>query len=341
MIMKLAVIGLGFGKKHARSILSEAVNAELVAVADIDNKQSIWGKEWNVPFYQDYKEMIRKQRPDGVIVAVPPHMHSEVGIECACLGVHLFIEKPITNTIEEADELLQEVERNNVQLLIGHNQRFDPSVEKAKEHFLSEQLVGFHVFSVLSKAPSYFSQDWRKKREFGGGPLVSNGIHDIDRIRYICGDIKRVTASKANKVRGYEVEDTVAVSIECANGAVGTLYLSDCSHPIMDYTDYYFGTDSSIMFDCPTMYGIEGRHRFQKVEWEDIEKSHPERKKIVEGVEFPLVDTHCQEIEHFCKVIQGLEQPKTPGEDAKKTLTMLLAIIQSADTNKPVDICNE
>ncbi len=339
--VKLAVIGLNFGKTHARNIKTDSVDAELVAVCDILEPLAAFAKELEVPFYTDYKEMFEKEHLDGIVIAVPPHVHAEVATFFLEHGVHTFVEKPITHSLEEADALIAASEKSGAKLLVGHQHRFDPGVMLTKQKIESGeigQLIGFHVYGVYSKLKGYFKDEWRNKRETGGGPLTSNGIHDIDRIRYICGDIESVTALMSNKYRGFEVEDTMAVSIKCKNGVVGTYYVSDCSYPTTEYTDTYFFGDASVRFNCSSMYPTEGRHSFEEATMNDIHPAYYLRELDVNKKVLPGQNNHAVEMNHFSKVIQGLEEPMTTGEEGKKTLQTLLAILESAEKQMTVKL---
>lgn len=339
--VKLAVIGLNFGKTHVRNILSGQTDGELVAICDLIEGYSDFAKECNVNFYTNYKEMLEKEKLDGVVIAVPPHVHAELSIYCLEHGVNTLVEKPVSNSLEETDKLLTAAAKSNAKLLVGHQHRFDPGVELTKKNIQSNEigsLIGFHIYGVYAKFQDYFKEDWRNMRVTGGGPLTSNGIHDIDRIRYICGDIDTVTALMSNTYRGFEVEDTMAVSIKCKNGVVGTYYISDCSYPLTEFTDSYYTSKASIRFNCSSMYPTEGRHTFEVSTLNDASPAYYLREREIKTTIIPAHNNHLNEIEHFTKVIKGLETPRTTGEDAKKTLQALLAIVESAEKQKTIKL---
>lgn len=333
--LKLAVIGLGFGKRHANLIHSESFEADLAAVSDINPDFSAFAAKLGVPFYTDYAEMIRREKPDAVVVAVPAHYHAAVGAACMEHGVHVLMEKPIANTLADADSLIESAKRNGVHLEIGHMYRFDKGVELAKQKLANKeigQLAGFHIFSTYLKSPSYFNQEWRTKRDIGGGPLLTNCIHDLDRLRYVSGELETVSALMSNAVRQFEVEDTIAVSIKCTNGAVGTIFLSDCSHRAEPFTDYYFGTKASMMFNSSSFYVDDPRHLFQQVSW-DYGKNQRIEQTVLEKE-----NNHLKLLLHFCRVIQGKADPRTTGKDGRKTLQALLAIQEAMLTQRVVTI---
>jgi predicted dehydrogenase len=339
--LRLAVVGLNFGIKHAQNILSDSVDGRLVAVCDLDPSYRDFAEAAGVSFYQDYRQLLEKEKIDGAVIAVPPHKHSEIGVEFALRGVHLFVEKPITSTLQEADELIDAACGNGLCLLVGHMQRFDPNVERAKEMIQAGELggiVGFQMTSAMVKSPSYFRQSWKHSRATAGGPFVSNGVHDVDRLRYLCGDVACVSGFMSNAYRGYEVENSAAVSFEMKNGAVGTYLLTDCGQTFFEYTDMYYGPEVSIAFNCSSMASTRHKHLFEKVSWKPVEKGHYERRKEIELIESPVVDCHLAEMQHFCRVIRDGEEPRTSGEDAKESLRLLLAVLEAGVQRKTVHL---
>ena len=134
-------------------------------------------------FYRDYEEMIEKEHLQGVIIALPNHLHVPVGITCAQKGLHLFVEKPIAPSVSEANRLVEAAKENKVHILVGHQRRFNPLVEKTRELIRGGalgRLVGMSVMSAVLKPPPYFEGRFSWRKEKGGGPILINLIHDVD-----------------------------------------------------------------------------------------------------------------------------------------------------------------
>lgn len=335
---KLAVIGLNFGKKHAAYIAEGNVRGTLAAVADLDPKYEELAQKLGTVFYTDYKKMLEEIRPDGVIIAVPPKLHTPFAIECMKNGADVMVEKPIALTSEEADQMIRASAQYGKQILVGQHHRFDPSVRKAKERLESGELgkvIGFHVYGTLPKPEWYFAQDYKKLRSAGGGTVANNGIHDADRIRYIFGDVESVYAMKGNRCRGFEVEDTAAVAIRCKNGVVGTYYISDCSHPISEYSDCYFAEKGSIRLCSSSFYAQKSFHTYQEGSLGEG-FDYWQREHIIKTEKIQLQDNHGKEVEHFCDVILDGAEPVTTAEEGKKSMEFMNAIIESMDTGKVI-----
>src|SRR5207237_7798811 len=119
-------------------------------------------------------------------------------------------------------------ERAGVALLVGHHRRYNPVIEKSRELVRSGalgKLITVVALWLIRKPDDYFEIAWR--REQGGGPILINLIHDIDDLRYICGEIDSVQAMTSNAMRGFAVEDTAAITLRFFNGAIGTVTVSD------------------------------------------------------------------------------------------------------------------
>src|SRR4030042_3400184 len=120
------------GTPHAR-ILKKVAEGDLVAASDVDEKQKAVTEELGIKFYKNYEEMIEKEGLQGVILVVPNHLHAPIGIACAQKGLHLFVEKPIAQSVSEADRLVEAAKQNKVRILVGHQRRVSSLVEKARE----------------------------------------------------------------------------------------------------------------------------------------------------------------------------------------------------------------
>ena len=342
--VKIGLIGLGLmGTPHAR-ILKKVDECDLVAASDVDEKQEKVAEELGIKFYKNYQEMIAKESLQGVILAVPNHLHVPIGIACARKGLHLFVEKPIAQSVSEADRLIVAAKENRVQILVGHQRRFSSLVEKAREIITGGELgrlVGVNITWALLKPGSYYEgpMSWRKEK--GGGPILINLIHEIDNLRYLCGEIDEVYAVVSNKIRNFPVEDTASITLRFKSGAVGTVFLTDCTpsltswegttgeNPLL-YSDFgncynFFGTEASLLF--PQM-----KRRY----YADPAKTGWNYPITEQGYKISRVDPYIKEFSHFCRVIQGKETPRISGEDGKRTLEATLAIQRSGETGQPI-----
>lgn len=342
--VRIGLIGLGLmGTPHAR-ILKKVEECDLAAASDVDEKQKGVTEELVINFYRNYEEMIEKESLQGVVLAVPNHLHAPIGVACAGKGLHLFVEKPIAQNVAEADRLIEAARENEVQILVGHQRRFSSLVEKAREIVNGGELgrlVGVTITWALLKPGSYYEGPLSWRKEKGGGPILINLIHEIDNLRYICGEIEEVYAQVSNRVRNFPVEDTAGVALRFKNGALGTIFLSDCTPSLTSwegttgenpylYSDFgncyqFFGTEASLLF--PQM-----KRRY----YSDPAKAGWNYPVTEQGYKIAREDPYIKEFSNFCRVIQGKEIPRISGEDGKKTLEATLAIQRSGETGQPI-----
>jgi predicted dehydrogenase len=343
--VRLGLIGMGLiGTPHARTL--QGVNeCALVAIADIDEKYKANATELGINYYRDYEEMITKEQLDGVIIATPNHLHAPMSIVCARQGLHLFVEKPIASSVAEADRLIEAAEQNKVRVLVGHQRRFNARVEKARDVVRGGELgklVGATITWALLKPREYFEGPFAWRRERGGGPILINLIHEIDNLRYICGEITEVFALTSNRVRNFSVEDTASVTFHFDNGAVGTAFVSDCVPSLSAY-EATTGENPLVYHDfgnCYHFYGTEASLLFpqmKKLFYQDDAKvgwHYPITEQGLKVVD--REDPYVKEFRHFARVVRGEEAPRISAEDARQTLEVTLAIQRSGETRQPI-----
>ena len=188
--MKLGIIGAGvIGKTHIKTAVA-STDFELVGVADPDPDALALPRQYGIPCYQTHQELLAEIKPDAVIVATPNRLHVPIGIECARAGIHVFVEKPIAESVEAANELNAEAKKAGVVVQVGHHRRHYNRTKEARRIVRSGEigeLVGVAGMWASLKPDSYYQVPWRTQP--GGGPVMINLIHEIDSLRFICGEI--------------------------------------------------------------------------------------------------------------------------------------------------------
>ncbi|MEW9673036.1 Gfo/Idh/MocA family protein [Ammoniphilus sp. 3BR4] len=339
--MRIAVFGLNHGYKFASDAL-KIPGVELVAVAGDNELSEKRARELNVPLYKNYKDLIGECDLDGAIITLPNQLHKEAVEACANKGLHVLVEKPIASTIEEGEEIIQICAKNQVRLMVGHHRRFSSKVAKLKEIISSGMLgeiVGVNMLWVLAKDRPYFSEGWRLVQ--GGGPLLINGIHDIDTLRYVTGlNIDSVYTAARNSIRKNQVEDSASVILETKEGATVNYFISDGvpapwsydanlkENPKFAHYDencfYFFGTKGSLSFPDMKMYFYEE----ENYGWE--------HKLVVEQFRVADNDPMTAELMHFIDVMKGEAEPLVTGEDGLETLKVIEAIRLSANRGQKI-----
>jgi len=226
---KIAVAGAGtIGLVHIDR-LRDSPTCALSAIIDPSPSAVAVAAKEGVPLFKTLDELFASVRPEGIILATPNHLHVEQALRCLDAGVPILLEKPIATLLEDGELLVTAIEASGVPVLIGHHRAYSPIMAKAKQIVDSGKLgklVGVMGSAVFFKPDHYFADNpWRT--QVGAGPILLNMIHEVHSLRMLCGDVVSVQAISSNAIRGFPVEDTVAISLRFASGALGSFLLSD------------------------------------------------------------------------------------------------------------------
>lgn len=196
--VRAAVIGAGtIAERHVRAMLAHQ-RTELIAVSDIQLQRAKALAQGRAAVYADYKEMIRQERPDVVVITLPHYLHKETAVFSAEQKCHVLLEKPMAMNAAESREINQAAVRNGIVLAVGHMQHYFPANAEAKKIAASGQL-GRLVMVHDKRYGNYFRKErpeWFLQREKAGGGVVINlGSHSIDKVQWITGrEIVKVRA---------------------------------------------------------------------------------------------------------------------------------------------------
>jgi predicted dehydrogenase len=343
--VRIAVAGAGLiGRRHLEEIDAGSA-AELASIVDPSPTAQEVADEFGVPLYRSLAELFERDRPEGVILATPNQLHVDGGLECVAAGVPVIVEKPIGDTVEGAARLVEAAEAAGVALLTGHHRNYSPIMARARQIVQSGVLgsiVAVVGTALFYKPDDYFEVGSGWRRQPGGGPILLNLVHEVNNLQSLVGDVVRVQATTSNATRGFPVEDTAALVLTFANGALGTFLLSDtaasarsweqtsqenASYASCPDEDCYHlaGTTGSLSVPTMRLKVFPGTRSW----WEPFDTS---------TVELERSDPLAHQIEHFAAVIRGTAEPICSGRDGLKTLRVVDAVVASARTGQPVDL---
>ena len=346
---RISVAGAGLiGLRHIEEI-QKSKSETLASIVDPSPKAAELAKKEGVAIYPSLAELFAKDKPDGVILATPNQMHVAQGMECIAAGVPVLVEKPLGDTVEAAQSLVETAEKANHKLLVGHHRPHSPILHKAVEIIKSGVLgsiVGVMGSAVFYKpdADGYYDAPYEWRRKIGGGPILLNMIHEVGNLRAMVGEIVAVQAFASNATRGFEVEDTVSINLRFANGALGTFLLSDTgacprsweqtSQENKAYSTYpdedaYVIVGSKGSLSVPTMRLKTYARDQDRSWWKPFQCSQ---------IELDREDPLAKQIEHFGAVIRGEVKPLVTGRDGLQNLRVTEAISAAAKTGGIVEI---
>jgi predicted dehydrogenase len=344
--LRIAVAGAGaIGRRHIE-LIGESKECVLSAIADPSPAASEIAQRTGVPRFATLADLLANDRPDGVIDATPNSLHVTNALQCLDAKVAVLVEKPVAHSVEEGERLVRAVQAApGARVLVGHHRAHSPILAKAREIIQAGTLgsvVGVTASAMFYKPDRYFTDaPWR--RQIGGGPILINLIHEIGNLRSLCGEIVSVQASKSSATRGFEVEDTAAILLRFANGALGTFLLSDTaaaarsweqtSQENKDYASY----DDE---DCYVIAGTKGSLSIPTMRLKTYGATQV--RSWFEPFEAPVAavdrrDPLELQLAHFCAVIREEAKPLVTALDGLQNLRIVEAIAVAAESCAVVD----
>ena len=211
--LKCAVIGVGvMGKSHVRTY-AQIPHIELVAISDINAAEGKKvAEQFQTKFYQDYRELLEKEKPDIVSVCVPTSFHYPVAKYCMSKKINILLEKPIAGSVEEARKLVDFAKKNKVKFLVGRIERFNPAVKHVKMMIKRGDLG--QITSLIFRRVGGFPPQIKD-----ANIAVDLAIHDIDIANYLLEDLpKSITVyKKKNHIK--RREDSVDLFLTYKNAS--------------------------------------------------------------------------------------------------------------------------
>jgi len=315
--LNIAVIGTGhLGKEHAR-IYSEIPEVNLVGVVDVNkNVGEAVAKRCNTKYYSSFKEILSKV--DVASVVVPTKFHYEITKELLLNGIHVLVEKPMTGTVSEAEDLIKLGQQNSAILQPGYIERFNPALEAIQKLDISLKFIECHRLSPFT----FRSADI--------GVVLDLMIHDIDIILYLSkSKIKRIDAVGVNVIS--DKEDIANARIQFENGCVANITASRVSFEPMRKIRL-FSENSYISLDYQKqealIYKKSPKLTLKSINTESKNVSTLEDLKNfsfgdllkIERIKMSTQEPLRKELESFINCIKNGEPPVVSGEEGIKAI---------------------
>ncbi|MBQ7348813.1 MAG: Gfo/Idh/MocA family oxidoreductase [Clostridia bacterium] len=232
--MKTAIVGLGvIGKVHKKIIESQGY--DLVAICDVDpEKKEISGQ---ANFYDDYIEMLEKEKPDVVHICTPHYLHAQMVIEALNRNINVLCEKPLCIREEEIDGVLKAEEKSSAILGVCHQNRYNQENVFVKGYLKDKNIVGGFGSVVWNRCKDYYAQaEWRGKwATEGGGVLINQALHTLDLMQWLIGMPTTLSSDVINLTLKNHIEVEDMASIVCSGNAKFTFFATNggcCDFPV-------------------------------------------------------------------------------------------------------------
>lgn len=239
--MHIGIIGCGRIAGHHCDSIVRTDGAELIAVCDLDNSKSeAYGKKFGVNYYQNYHTMLLENPSiDTVVIVTPSGMHYEHAMDVLNkYQKNIIVEKPTFMRSSDVINAYKKASEVGVSIFPVFQNRHNLAVQRVMQGIKHGELGGLRTIAVRvrwCRPQRYYDlAPWRGTFSMDGGCLTNQGIHHIDLLRKMAGEVKKVYSAHRTFGAEIEVEDTVTATLEFTSGAIGTLEITTAARPL-DY----------------------------------------------------------------------------------------------------------
>jgi len=329
----IAVIGTGMWGKRMLAAVKRTPSLRLVACYSRNAEaRAATAFEFGCAAPESFDETIHWTGVQGVLLITPNNIHAKQARACAGSGKHVFVEKPIADTLEDGLAMQAACESAEVTLFVGHGFRRLGAARKVKQVLEEGRLGKVVLVEANFSLPGTLTPDkWRSYRETcPGGPLMQLGVHHSDTLQYWLGPVSRVRGTFAHLATSAAIDDVGVAQLEFENGALGTLTGSYVSPKT--YYLHLYGTEG--VLDYQTDMSI----------WPNSIQMDPattltfRTKSGVEKLEFDACDMLVDELDEFARCIQGTAQPETGALEGVRALDLILSAIRSHEAGTPITL---
>jgi predicted dehydrogenase len=311
-LIRTGVIGTGYlGKFHADKY-SELAESELVGIVDTDYEaaQTI-SNRLKVPAFKSYEELF--DRVDAVSIVVPTELHHKIAKDFLLNGIDVLVEKPMTTTLEEAEDLIETAKKNKCVLQVGHLERFNAAVLALNNVIKQPLFIESHRLAPF------------KDRGTDVDVILDIMIHDIDIILNIVGSPVKAIHAVGVPVVSSENNDIANVRLEFESGCVANVTASRISAKEMRKIRI-FQHDKYLSID----YAAQQVEVYGKTDSDE----HDTPQITYDQIDIKQGDSLKEEIRSFLNAVKSRSIPEVPGEAGKNALKVALEIVEQIETKK-------
>jgi predicted dehydrogenase len=333
-----AIIGAGMVARYHATAIGRIPGARLVAICRSDPARAEeTAAQFGVPCLTDEAALLARDDVDAVCICTPSGLHAAQTIAAARAGKHVLVEKPIALTLADADAMIAACQQAGVRLGVALQRRTEPEFQRVQAAMaagdLGRPVLGSINMPYLRQQSYYDSADWRGTWALdGGGALMNQGIHLVDLLLWLMGDVAEVRAASATLAHAIEVEDCVTATLRFANGALGSIAATTAAGPGFPHRVEIYGERGGVQ--------IEGE---QVVRWEGggaPTAGIARREPVAAGAGASPTGIgavgHTRLLEDFVAAIRDRREPLAPGREGRRSLALVLAVYEAARTGQSV-----
>jgi UDP-N-acetyl-2-amino-2-deoxyglucuronate dehydrogenase len=330
--------GGGISDTHARAA-AEIEGVSVVALGGANSaKVKAIADRYDAAVYTDIEALVRHRPMDVLLIGTPSALHAEAGISAARAGLHVLMEKPLDVTTEKSDAVISACAKAGVKLGVFFQDRFAPDMVRLKtaidEGALGRPLLGSARVKWWRPTEYYSASRWRGKAALdGGGAVMNQGIHTVDLLLWLWGDVTRVFARQKAALHQIEVEDTLVATLEFANGALATFEATTAAFPGYPRQIELSGTEGTIIVQQDRILSVD-----LKTPRADLEGGAGSANAAASSPVVSDVRGHKAVIEDFLRAIRDGSEPRCNGAEGRRSVTLVEALYRSARTGAPVEV---
>lgn len=312
-------------------------DTKIVAVVDTDRqKAEAASRDFNVPeVSQNWSKVVSGKEVDAVSIALPNYLHAAVAIEAMRRGKHVLVEKPMAISVEDADRMVAESKKAGVVLMAEQTMRFQPANNVAKE-LVAKGVIG-EVRTFRSRHSHPGPQNWSAGSDWffdpqqaGGGTIVDLGVHNIDFIRWLIGaEVVEVAAFASSRgSQGKEIDYDAASVLRFVNGTLGVAEMSWTTQP-GDNSTILYGEKGNLVISkrAPHLY-VDFPEKEPLIFNLSLPAGTIENARFIPAI--PSSPSFGGPFRHFVNCIKRGTAPVVSCEDSRQTVSVILAILESA-----------
>lgn len=336
---RIAIVGLGMAvTPHARGLMDLSGEIEVVhAFSPSEARRRAFADRFPFPTCDSLDTILADDSVEAVAVFTPANTHRDIGLACAAAGKHVLMEKPLDITTARAVELVEGCRRAGVTMGVVLQHRFRPAGMRLAQMLADGELgriVGCSTAIRLWRPQSYYDEPGRGSfARDGGGVLISQGIHTLDLMLSLAGQVDMVTGfATTTPVHRMETEDMVCAAMRFDNGAFGTVDATTAAYPGFLEEIVITGEKGTAR-----LAGTELLVQLQDGRRVAIEADRSAGGTGADPMAFPH-DYHRAVMADFAAALREGRQPKVTGEEALKVHRLIDALIETGRTGAPAKV---
>jgi predicted dehydrogenase len=340
--ISVGMIGCGWaGVRHARAFARQGASVAWAIDVSLARAEALASLQPGTRASADLREALRDPELAAVDICLPHHLHADVAVEALAHGKHVLCEKPIANTLADADRMIAAADRAGRVLMVAENEVFSPLYTRVRD-LVAADAIGKPVLAQMTRG-CFLEESFKNERPWfldakaaGGGMMMSGGVHDFEKLRMIVGEVAAVFARRApQRFLEMEGDDTSVALLRFESGAVGLMVQSFLMKNALTAS----GTEEHTL----RIEGERGSIRaagtnggrivlFRDSTGDPLLAGAPAETELV----VPEVDTFELEVAHFLACVGDGREPLTAGRRMRRPLELVLAAYESMQTNREV-----